>query len=66
MTWTELEGLLIGEYADKRTAMEAMKILMKLAQMKDEFPGETGLRADKLTEECLHTAPERAHKARCH
>lgn len=43
LTWAELEGLLIGEYADERTALEAMRIFMKLAHMKDVSPGEMGL-----------------------
>lgn len=49
LTWTELEGLLVGEYADEGTAVEAMRSLMKHAHVKDESPGELGTRAMKLS-----------------
>lgn len=39
-TWTELEGLLIGKYVDEGMAVEEMRSLMKLAQIKGESPSE--------------------------
>lgn len=48
LTWTELEGLLIAEYADEGMAVEAMRNLMKLAQMKEKSTRELGVRAEKL------------------
>lgn len=35
LTWTELEGLLVGKYADEGTAVKAMRSLMKHAQVND-------------------------------
>lgn len=48
LTWKELEELLIGDYVVEVTAIEAMRRLMKLVQLKDETPGELGVRAEKL------------------
>lgn len=47
LTWTE--GLLVGEYADEGTAVEAIRSFMKLAQMKGESLGELGVKATKLS-----------------
>lgn len=44
-----LEKLVIKEYADDRTAIEAMRKLMKLTQAWDETPGDLGARAKKLS-----------------
>lgn len=48
LTWTELEVLLVGGYVNKETAVEAMKSLMKLAQMKGKSPGDLEVKAQKL------------------
>lgn len=48
LTWKELEELLIGEYADEGTLIEAMRSLMKLAQLRDKSAGELGVRVEKL------------------
>lgn len=39
---------MIGEYLDKRTTVEAIRNLLKLAQIKSKFPGELGVRDKKL------------------
>lgn len=48
LTWAELEDLLIREFADEATAIEAMRSLMTLAQWKGESPGDLGVRAERL------------------
>lgn len=48
LTWRELEGLLIDEYVDEGMAVEAMRNLMKLTQMKDKSTRELGVRTEKL------------------
>lgn len=37
LIWKVLEELLIGEYADEGTVIEAMRSLMKLAQLRDQI-----------------------------
>lgn len=49
LTWVELEELLVGEYADEGMAVEAMRSLIKLAQMKGKSPRELGVRVTKLS-----------------
>lgn len=49
LTWKELEELLIEQYADEGTATETMRSLIKLVQLKEETPGELGIRVEKLT-----------------
>lgn len=48
MTWSELEELLLKEYADEGTTIEVMRSLVKLVQLKDETSGELGAKAEKL------------------
>lgn len=40
--------MLIGEYADEETAIEAMRSLMRLIQARDETPEELRTRTTKL------------------
>lgn len=49
LAWTDLENLLIKEYADDEIAIEAMRSLMKLTQAGDETPGELGAKAMRLS-----------------
>lgn len=49
LTWERLEELLTGEFADGGTAMEAMRALLKMTQLRDETTGELGARAEKLS-----------------
>lgn len=44
----EKEELLVEEYADEGTTIEAMRGLMKLVQVRGETPGELRVRAKKL------------------
>lgn len=39
---TQLEELLLKEYADEETTIEVMRSLVKLVQLKDETSGELG------------------------
>lgn len=45
-----MRRLLAAKYANKRTVVEAMRSLMKLAQMSNEMPGELGVRAKELVD----------------
>lgn len=54
MAWTELEVLLVGEYADEGTAVESLRILIKLGQMKGESSEELGVRTEKLAALAFH------------
>lgn len=47
-TWSELEELIIKEYADDATAIEAMCSLMKLMPLKEVTPGALGVCSEKL------------------
>lgn len=49
MTWTDLEGLLIGEHVNEGTAAETMRSLIKLAQARDKSLEELETRAMKLS-----------------
>lgn len=49
LTWERLEELLTREFADKGTAIEAMRALLKMTQLRDETPGELRARAEKLS-----------------
>lgn len=63
LTWKVLEELLIGEYADEGTAIEAIRSFMKLVQLRNKNPGELGVRTEKLAtlafpeEQCHYTSP---------
>lgn len=49
LSWERLKGLLTKEFTDEGTAIEAMRALLKLTQLRDETPGELGARAGKLS-----------------
>lgn len=55
LSWERLQVLLTQEFANEGTAIESMRALLKMAQLKDETPGELGTRAEKLF---LLTFPE--------
>lgn len=48
LTWKELEELLVEEYAKEKTAIVAMRSLMKLVQIRGETFGNLGVRAEKM------------------
>lgn len=48
LTWKELEELLVEEYANEETAIEAMRSLMKLVQIRGKTLGKLGVRAKKM------------------
>lgn len=48
LTWKELEELLVEEYANEETAIEAMRSLMKLVQIRGETLEKLGVRAEKM------------------
>lgn len=49
LAWEEVKKLLTKEFADEGTAIEAMRALLKLTQLREETPGELGARAGRLS-----------------
>ena len=48
MTWKELKRALVRRFASERTAIEAMKALMRLEQLEEEDVIELGERLSRL------------------